>query len=350
MLKLFMFLLFAMLTLGGCAKSDSGSENQKQPPWVKTITLQPDGRAVHSFSGTVRTRYEIPIAFQVGGRILVRHVDAGQRVAAKQFLFSLDPRDLDQAVRAAEAELAAVDAALATATSELKRQKQLVTKNFISEQALERFELAERDAASRRDAARANLAQAHNARAYAELRAEHAGVLIEATGEPGQVVSPGQAVAMLAQEGGREIEVFLPDGSQPPPAGTVRLANGSIVRLELREIAGAADLMSRTWRARYRVLGTEADLPLGKVVQVVLDGKAAEAGILVVPLGALDERSGGPRVWRVTEGRVEPVPIEVVALGSEQAHIKASLPPGTRIIALGAHLLVPNMVVREHGQ
>ena len=68
------------------------------------------------------------------------------------------------------------------------RQRQLVAKNHVSRNALGRFVLAKRDAASQLDAARASLAQAHHARAYADLTAEHAGVLIEVSGEPGQVV------------------------------------------------------------------------------------------------------------------------------------------------------------------
>ncbi|MFO7580025.1 MAG: efflux RND transporter periplasmic adaptor subunit [Nitrosomonas halophila] len=346
MLNLTILLLLAMLMLGGCAQGDVDPLTQKQPPWVNTVALQPDGQPLRVYSGTVRARHEIPLAFQVGGRILARHVDAGQHVTAGQLLFSLDPRDLDQAARAAAAELAATDAALATAASELKRHRQLVARDFISLQALERFELAARDAASRRAAAQAHLAQARNARAYAELRAAQAGVLIEVSGEPGQVISPGEAVAMLAQAGEREIEVFLPDGSQPPATGHVHLANGDAVRLALREVAGAADPVSRSWRARYRVMGMEAGFPLGKVVQVALQDEASETGVLAVPLGALDERSDGARIWRVLEGRAQPVPVEVVALTAEQARIRADLPAGTRIIALGTHLLTPGMPVR----
>lgn len=339
--------LLLLLALGGCSKSDSGAADRAQPPWVKTVAVQPDGPAVLRVSGTVRARYEIPMAFQVGGRILAREVDAGERVKAGQRLFRLDPRDLDEAVRAAAAQLAGADAALVMETKGLERRRQLKQSDAVSLEDLERAELAERDAVSRRDAARANLAQARNARAYAELRAKQAGVVIEVTGEPGQVVEAGQAVAVLAQEGEREIEVFLADGSRPPRAGTVHLANGTTGPLVLREIAGAADPVSRTWRARYRVQGAKTDVPLGTVVHVTLTGDAAEAGTLLVPVGALDERSGGPQVWRIEEGHVQPIPVEIVALDHEQARIKAPLPTEARVVALGTHVLTPGMAVRE---
>lgn len=339
--------LLLLLALGGCTKNDSGDAARAQPPWVKTVAVQTDGQAVLRVSGTVRARYEIPMAFQVGGRILAREVDAGQRVQAGQRLFRLDPRDLNEAVRAAVAQLAGADAALVMATKGLERRRQLKQSDAVSLEDLERAELAERDAVSRRDAARATLAQARNARAYTELRAKQAGVVIEVTGEPGQVVEAGQAVAVLAQEGEREIEVSLADSSRPPRAGTIRLANGTSGRLVLREIAGAADPVSRTWRARYRVEGAKTDVPLGTVVHVTLTGDAAEAGTLLVPVGALDERGEGPRVWRIEEGHAQPVPVEVVSLEREQVHIRADLPAEARIVVIGTHLLVPGMAVRE---
>ncbi len=347
--KLILSLLMA-LVLGGCSENNSDTDFQKQPPLVRTTAIQTDGSALHRLSGTIRARYETPIAFQVGGRILSRDIDAGQRVMAGQLLFSLDPRDLNEAVNIAKAQLATTEAALATARSELKRQKKLVADNLISEFELERFELAKRSAASQRNAAKAGLEQARITRSYAELQAKHSGILMEVSGEPGQVVSVGQTVAVLAQNGKRDVELFLPDSRQPPRSGVAKLNDGSSVDLELREIAGAADPASRTWRARYRITSIKDDLPLGSIVQVQLTSEDTEQDTLVVPLGALDERDNGPRVWRVIDGHAQPVSVQIIGLGAEQARIKADLPPDTRIIALGTHLLVPGMAVRTHDQ
>ncbi|PCJ88289.1 MAG: efflux transporter periplasmic adaptor subunit [Thiotrichaceae bacterium] len=344
------FSLLIVLLLSGCFENDSGTIVQKQPPLVRLVTIQTDGKVLHSLSGTIRARYETPIAFQVGGRILTRDIDAGQHVASGQLLFSLDPRDLNETVNAARAQLASADAALATARSELERQKKLVAENLISQFEIERFELAERAADSQRDAAKASLKQAQIARAYAELQTKQSGILIEVSGEPGQVVSIGQTVAVLAQDGKRDVEVFLPDSSRPPHAGKAKLDDGNEVDLELREIAGAADPLSRTWRARYRITSINNNLPLGSIVQVQLSSDTDEKDLLVVPLGALDERGDGARIWRVIDGHAEPVSIQVVGLDAEQARIRAELPAETRIIALGTHLLTPGMAVRTQEQ
>lgn len=339
-------LLLITLMFGACSENNSDTGTQKQPPLVRTVTLQTDGTALHRLSGTIRPRYETPLAFQVEGRILSRHIDAGQRVKAEQLLFSLDPRDLNEAVNVAKAQLATAEAALATARSEFKRQKKLLTENLISEFEVERFELAERAAASQHNAAQAGLQQARISRSYAQLQAKHSGILIEVSGEPGQVVSVGQTVAVLAQDGKRDVEVFLPDSRQPPRSGVAKLNDGSRVDLELREIAGAADQVSRTWRARYRITSIRDDLPLGSVVQVQLSSENTQQGTLLIPLGALDERGDGPRVWRVVDGHAQAVSVQIIRLGAEQAHIRADLPADTQIIALGTHLLVPGMAVR----
>jgi len=344
------FLLLIILLLTGCFEKKNKTVILKQPPLVRTVAIQSNPNAIHRLSGTIRARYETPIAFQVNGRILTRDIDAGQRVKKGQLLFSLDPRDLNEAVNVAKAQLAAANAAHAIAQSELKRKKKLLSDKLISPFEIERFELAERAALSQRDASKASLQQALITRAYTELQAKQSGILIEVSGEPGQVVSVGQTVAVLAQDGQRDVEVFLPGGHQAPHKGKAKLKDGRSVDLELREIAGAADPLSRTWRARYRITSNDTTLPLGIIVQVLLLSETDTSNLQQVPLGALDERGEGSNIWRVIDGHAEPVSVQVVRLSDEQASIRVELPPDTRIIALGTHLLTPGMSVRTQEQ
>lgn len=341
-------LILLSLLLVGCDSDEPAVEQSIVVPWVKTVAVVSDDQAQIRLSGTVKGRYETPVSFQVPGRILERHVDAGQRVEAGQILFRLDKRDLRASLKVAEADLDTADASLAIARSELKRQQQLVERDFVSRQTLERFELALREAESRRDAANAVLAQARNGLGYADLNADKAGVLAEVSAEPGQVVAVGQPLAMLVEDGVLEVEVFLSDGMSPPETGSVQLDSGELP-VSLREVAGAADPQSRSWRARYRVEERSDALSLGAVVQVLLN-QARQGATLRVPLGALDERGGGPQVWQVIEGAAQPVPVEVLALESEYARVRAPLAEGGRIIALGTHLLTPGMAVREQAQ
>ncbi len=339
------------LGLSACSRQDAQSEAVTPAPWVRTVAIESAGAGQLLLSGTVRARHETPLAFQIGGRLLARQVEAGQSVKAGQLLFALDPRDVAATEQASAAQLAAAEAALATAQRELERQRQLVAQGFVSAQTLDRFELAQRDALSRLDVARAGAAQARNARGYTELRAARAGVITEVMAEAGQVVGAGQALATLAQAGEREVEVHLPS-TPAPQQGRLEGAAGKSQLVQLREVAGAADPLSRTWRARYRIdAGHPPEAwPLGSVVRLALGQPAAPASLQQVPLGALDERAGGPRLWRVVNGKAESVPVQVIELGASQARIQSPLAVGDQVVALGTHRLSPGMAVREQAR
>ena len=63
-----------------------------------------------AFSGTVHGYYESPLAFEIGGRILQRYVQAGQRVSAGDPLFRIDAKDAQEQVSSAQGALSAAQA------------------------------------------------------------------------------------------------------------------------------------------------------------------------------------------------------------------------------------------------
>ncbi|HMN21731.1 MAG TPA: efflux RND transporter periplasmic adaptor subunit [Ottowia sp.] len=336
--------------VAACAPGEQAPA-EARVPYVRVAQPEPVLGAALGVSGTVRARVEAPLAFEVGGRVVARLADAGQSVRAGQPLMNLDPRDLDQAVQAALAEQAAAATTLATAEVDLKRARQLAAEGFVSPQATDRAELQRREALSRLDAATARLAQARHARDYAELKAPAEGVLIDVTGQPGQVVAPGQTVATLAR-GAREIEVFLPDGVAAPARGTALGPDGQALPLALREVAGAVDALGRTRRARYTVAAGGERLVLGSVVATRFDIGPAPAGVeaaavFTLPVGALDERGQQAQVWRVREGRTQAVPVQVIGLDDRTVRVAGALQTDDRVVALGTHLLREGMAVRE---
>ena len=337
--------LVLAFAIAGCGAS--ATNDKVMPPWVKTQAVSGGNGIALALTGTVRARVETPVSFRVPGQIIRREVDAGEQVRQGDVLFRLDPRDQEATLAAARAEQAAAQAALDLAHADTERHRQLFARGFIARQQLERVELAERESRTRLDAASARLSQAGNASGYAVLRADAAGIVTEVSGEPGQVVAPGQPVAMLARTGDREIEVFFPEAVKAPVSGLLKQPDGSTATLALREVAGAADPVSRTWRARYRLPAEARALPLGSVVNTRFALPQATADTLEVPLGALDERGQGAQVWHIVEGKAQPLPVQVMLLGPETARIRASLPAQTRLIVLGTHLLKPGMAVRE---
>jgi len=326
---------------------DSTSPEAAAGPLPTVLTVAPRAAEFNGarMSGTVRARFETPVAFQVAGRIRARLVNAGQRVEAGQPLFELDPRDYEQQVRVARADLDAARAELATAEAETRRNRQLLERAFISDQLFERVLLAENSARERVDALQARLEQAGLTLGYTRLTAESNGVLIEVQGEPGQVVATGEPVAVLAEAGALEVQVNLPERIGVPATGRVLDRSAQPLGLTLREVAGAADTVTRTWQARYSLDDPTAGLRLGSVVKVALD--VDDGQLLEVPIGAINERGQGPQVWVFDNGRVQPLPVVLVAIDTETAQILADLPVDARVVAVGTHLLEPGMPVRE---
>lgn len=352
MTKVFSIFIWACVTFwfAACTSDEVDTPPLTPPPWVKTVQIIVDNQSALELSGIVHARFETPVAFELNGRIASRHINAGQHVEKGQALFGLDTRDLEQTIHAAEAEYAAAQSALATATADVVRDRQLVAEHFISRQALERTELVEQEARTRRNAAQSQLQQAQNALNYADLRAEEAGILIEVSGEPNQVITFGQTIAVLARDGEREVEVFFPENIQPRQTGSIRLADGRLHALKLRESAGAANLTSRTWRARYRITQGDHALSLGEVVRTRFMKDISAANAMKVPLGALDERGDGVRIWQLHDNKALPISAQIIALDNEYAWVIADLPESSYIITLGTNQLKPGMAVQSLNQ
>jgi RND family efflux transporter MFP subunit len=275
-------------------------------------------------------------------------VSAGDHVKRGQLLFELDKRDLTQAKRAADAQVAAARQAVATAKDELERAERLFKSRYVSEQARDQAQLRLTEAKTRVDATESTARQADNALGYTQLVAPADGIVTETFVETGQVVMPGQRVGEFAYDGQREIEVYLPQGFVAPSLATVQIDDKTF-EASRQEVSGAADRGSRTFRARYALPEAANQLAIGAIAQLSVTSKAS-AQVVSVNIGALDERGQGPRVWIVTDGRASPIPVEVVSLSIETALIKTDLPVGTPVIAMGTHLLKPDMAVRVQPQ
>src|SRR6185312_5241933 len=112
--------------LKGAADPAAGRLPEAAARSVRVQEVRGDGTlSESSYTGVVRARYESDLAFRVGGKVVSRHVELGQRVKAGQPLFRLDPEDYELALKEAEADLAAAEAEVKHATAEDARQRRL---------------------------------------------------------------------------------------------------------------------------------------------------------------------------------------------------------------------------------
>lgn len=110
--------LLYMLT--GCSKE----EVPKTLPRVGVQQVQPtDFAARVTLTGDVQARVQTDLSFRVGGKIISRSVDVGDHVKANQVLARLDPKDLQNNVDSAKAEVFAAQARVTQTSAAFVRQQ-----------------------------------------------------------------------------------------------------------------------------------------------------------------------------------------------------------------------------------
>ncbi|MDQ7989800.1 MAG: efflux RND transporter periplasmic adaptor subunit [Candidatus Dactylopiibacterium sp.] len=343
--------LCVALLLAACGKETPQAERVR-PAVVVTVgagamagpTLYP---------GEVRSRYEADLAFRVGGKLVERRVNPGDRVRKGQLLARLDPTDVALSAQSAAAQLAAAQADLALARAEYERAQTLVEKKFLSASVLDarrsQFEAAQARVAQ----ARASHGVSDNQLAYTRLTADRDGVVTALPVEVGQVVAAGQLVARLADPAEREVLIWIPEGRErtlqvgQPAMVRAWSAPGRNYRGVLREIAASADATTRTYAARIRIEDADAALGLGASAGAGFVADARPAG-LTLPLGAVVRGEGDhAQVWVVGEdARVSARAITVVAWRDAEVIVGSGLATGERVVSVGAHALVAGEKVR----
>src|SRR5262245_4222075 len=86
--------LAAAALLAGCsAEATAPSARPERPVQVQRVSFA-DANAKRDFVGVVRARYETDLGFRVGGKIVARVVNVGDRVRLGDVIARLDPEDL----------------------------------------------------------------------------------------------------------------------------------------------------------------------------------------------------------------------------------------------------------------
>lgn len=343
-------LLLASVLLSGCREKAEPAPAQPRNVLALSVALG-EGFIQAEYSGEVKPRHETALGFRVGGKLLTRQVDVGDRVAAGQVLARLDAADLALSSSGAEASLAAAAAERAYAQAEAVRYRDLRAQQFVSQALLDAKETALKAAEERYRALAAQASLAGNQRGYSELRADAAGVVAAVLAEAGQVLAAGQPVLRLARTDEKEVLIAVPENrvSELNKAGeltvTLWAAPDKRYRGRVREIAPQADAVTRTFAARVAILNADADVRLGQTARVLL-GKTAAAATLI-PQGSVFQQGKQPAVWLIgQDGRVHLRAIQVAAWREDGVAVSGGLAAGDRIVAAGAHKLVEGEAVR----
>jgi membrane fusion protein, multidrug efflux system len=307
-------------------------------------------RSQRSLAGTLQPRYQSPLGFRIGGKVITRHVETGDRVVQGQLLMQLDPEDSALQLEVAHSDWIAARSQLAQIEAEESRLRPLMKTGSVSKSEYD-LALAARDTArARLDAAERRKKLAENQKSYCELKADQDGLVTAVLGEIGQVVSAGQPVIQWMH--GQELEavVNVPESMQREVGSldveiTFWSRPGVLLRGKLRELSPIANPQSRTYDARFQILDPPSDLALGMTATVHL--LSADSSGIPIPMSAIADREGRPSVWKIEpDGSVQSIPVTISRYESEYAIVFGNLYQGDLLVSAGVQRLDPNCKVR----
>jgi RND family efflux transporter MFP subunit len=338
--------------MAGAFSKPAVKDPRLEPPRVEVLEAQAAGSNGRTFTGIVEARVQSDLGFRVGGKILERSVNVGQRVQKGQILMRLDSVDLSLSAAAQLANVEAARAKYTQAKADETRSAELAKSGVVSRQEYDQARAVLDSSKAQVEAAEAQARVSNNSSEYAVLLADADGVIVRTLSEPGQVVAAGQTVIQLAHDGPREALINLPEGVRPD-LGTTASARlygqDQVHQARLRQLSDAADPASRTFEARYVLEGEAASAPLGSTVTITLVTKQTSGNhSVLVPVGAIYDRGSGPGIWIVDDkSEVKFRFVKIASIGQEEVLVSRGVAAGEKVVALGAHLLHEGEVVNS---
>jgi len=349
---LFFITPFAAL-LSGCSEPPPDEPLRA----VRTAEVRYDRDKVsetNRYVGTVQSRHEVNEAFRVGGKVLKRNVDVGQKVRAGDVLAVLDDVDYRHAEEAARQALIAAKTQARQAESDQQRLKALKLDGSVSDSDEEKARTAQETATATAEAAARQLELARNRLKYTVLRASRGGVVTAVRAEAGQVVAEGMPVVTLASEGEPEIVADVPEDHLAVFKASrykawLASTPDQVFVVVLRELSPQAAAQTRTFRARLRP-ATPRPLPLGATATLVVERPVGEHPAAVIPASAISQSQGKPAIWVVRRAGAEAVgKVELVAVmvhGYRNDDVLISGPPaGELVVTAGVQKMAPGLKV-----
>jgi len=332
------------LATGFYLKAAAKPEIKEEVLTVRTKTM---GGAVssptYSYSGEVCGRYESQLAFQVSGKIIKRRVELGTIVKPGDVLMEIDAKDIRQNLNSNSAGVYSAQAQLKLAESNLDRYRKLYAENAISQSQLDQYQNAYETAKASVQQASAQYAQGANQLDYSLLTSDRGGVVSSISAEAGQVVSSGQAVVTIVQDGEREIEINVPENriGELRKMENINVTFWALPNLtipgKIREVSPIADKVSRTYKVRISLINPPQEVKLGMTATVVVNHTGSVESQFYVPLSAIYQNGQQPCVWVVNDGIVTLRPITVGYFGKDSVQVLSGIKAGDVVITAGVH-------------
>lgn len=325
------------LALSACGeRKKKGATPQSQ--WLPTMPTQTELiPVIDSEPGTVVSDDCMDVSSRVVGFIQNLDVREGQKVSKDQVLVQIDPTNIHEAIRQAEAGVAAAHKDLADADHDVEMFTSGTAKGWATNETCRKAQVRRDIARTAVTRAEAALAAARSEQTYATLRSPFDGVVVRRFKHSGDMAVVGAPILSLESREALLFKVFVSESN----VGRIARDMAASVRIDAlpeKEIRGtvqrivpSGDPVTRRFEVDI-LLPSEVDILPGMFgrAELVLGGSPA----LVIPKEALVERGGLEGSFVVDEKNV--AHFRWLRLGREwngSVEVTAGLSVGERIVS-----------------
>ena len=163
-----------------------------------------------SYDGVVEAVRQTHLAAQVSGAVIALDVKVGDKVKGGQVLMRLDARAAEQSTAASQAQAQALRAQMDLAKKEFERQAALHKNGFISQAALQQYEMQFKASTAQLQAQLAQTDAARTQSGFYVLRAPYAGIISEVPVALGDMAAPGRALVSIYDPSALRVSVAVP--------------------------------------------------------------------------------------------------------------------------------------------
>ena len=348
----------ALATLLGAAALAVRAADDKKPaaaaprPALSVNVVQPQSASLPlriAANGNIAAWQEAIIGTEANGlRLAEVRVNVGDVVKRGQVLATFAPDMLQADVAQNRAVVAEAEAALAEATANARRARELQSSGALSDQQISQYETAERTAKARLDAQRAQANVQQLRLRQTEVLAPDNGVISARSATVGAVLPAGQELFRMIRQGRLEwrADVAAADLARlrPGMAASVTPSGGAPIAGKVRMVAPTVDPQTRNGIV-YVDLAPSADARAGMFARGEFDVGTGQG--LTLPQSAVQLRDGFSYVLRVgADSKVSEVKVTVGRRVGDRIEITGGLDASARVVAAGGGFLSDGDTVR----
>ena len=294
-------------------------------------------------SGSVRPVLQAMVKSKVSGEVSQVHAREGDRVVTGQVLVSIDAGDLRARHETQQAGVAEANARLDLAQKNEQNNRQLLSKNFISQTAFDNVANSVAVAQANVQSAASQAAITQRALSDAQIRAPFSGIIAKRAVNIGEKVTADSPVIQVVDLSKMELEAPIPVSDIP----SVQVGQEIVFTVDgfadrpfkgrVERINPSAETGSRSISIFVAIANADAALKGGMFATGTLAAKSRNE-VNAIPIAALIEEGGQTFVYGLNGDTIERRPVTVGAKNIERGlvEIRAGLNVGTKVLLVKA--------------